>query len=1410
MQVRNIYRGSLRSLVIAFSFFLFAAQLQAAGKQRLHGHRSAAMAQAPLAGEIGSAQTFQLSIGLPLRNQAELKSLLQAIYDPQSSLYRHYLTTGEFTSRFGPSEADYASILLYAEQHGMKVTSTFSNRMVVGVSATAGQVQQAFHVNLHKYNRPDGSIFYGPDDEPSLDLDTPVLHIQGLDNFILPHTNMVISPLAPQSKVKPLATVVAHAGSGPSGLLMGNDFRNAYAPEVALNGSGQSVALFELDTYYPGDVTRYKNQAGLSNTVQNVYLDGWSSSTTPGGGNGEVSLDIDQAMAMAPSSVEICYMGPNINNVLNRIATDNTCKQISSSWGWGPANSTELQIEQQYAAQGQSYFNASGDSGSFSSDPGGNEDDPMQVLVGGTNLSLNGTGGSYNSESAWSGSTGGVLTNLAIPSYQTGISMSSNGGSTSFRNAPDVAAVASGCLLYADNSANVINVGGTSVAAPTWAGFIALVNQQAVAAGKPTLGFPNPAFYNIGKGSNYHTDFHDITSGNNGGFSAVSGFDLVTGWGSPTGQSMINDLSQAVGAPTATPTNTPTPVVASTWRVAAGRGSSFTDSQGHVWAADENFTGGGTNGNTNTITNALPASSDQALYQNERWGNGSPAFTYAFNVPAGSYQVTLKFAEIFDTAAGQRIMNVAINGTQVLTNFDIFADAGGANIADDKVFNNIAPSGGKITVTFSTGTGGSDANVKVDALQVIPQATTPTNTPTKTSTPTNSFTATPTRTSTPTNTATRTNSPTNTSTSTSTFTSTPTRTPTSTFTASFTSTITSTPSNTATKTSTPTATASFTSTNSPTITSTPTATATRTPTNTPAPPTATFTFTSTNTPVTSWRVASGRSTSYTDCQGKVWAADSSFTGGSTNGNTNAITKALPCTTDQALYQNERWGGTGFSYAFNVPAGSYQVTLKFAEIFDAAAGQRVMNISINGTQVLTNFEIFADAGGMNIADDKVFNNISPNASGQIVVNFAATSSSPDQNAKVDALQVVPQPVTVTPTLTNTPVPPTLTFTRTNTSTSTSTTTATFTPTSSSTPTASFTPTSTSTFTNTPTLTPTYTATSTATATNSATNSATVTNTPTSSSTATNTPPPTNTGTATSTFTASFTRTATSTSTPTNTPLAGSVWRVASGRTTSYTDCQGNVWAADVNFTGGSTNGNTNAITKALPCTTDQALYQRERWGGSGFTYTFAVTPGSYQVTLKFAEIFDSPAGRRIQNISVNGTQVLTNFDIFADAGGMNIGVDKLFSNIAPNASGQIVVNFVTTSASPDKNAKVSALQIVPQSAVPATKLAEVSGYAPGPLVDRSSRVVTALPNISRDGTPVRFKFNLTGATQAQLTLFTLQGEKVYQTAVTGDDFLWDLRSHSGALVASGLYIYVVQAVGPDGKPIVYSGKVAILH
>jgi hypothetical protein len=177
---------------------------------------------------------------------------------------------------------------------------------------------------------------------------------------------------------------------------------------------------------------------------------------------------------------------------------------------------------------------------------------------------MNGAGASYASETVWNlgysppawslngngyiGSGGGVSTYYSIPSWQQGINMATNQGSTTMRNIPDVALTASGILVVANNAQPETGVGGTSAAAPLWAGFAALVNQQAANTFKPPVGFLNPAIYAIGKSPNYAAAFHDITTGNNysagspANYPAVPGYDLCTGWGTPNGQNLINAL----------------------------------------------------------------------------------------------------------------------------------------------------------------------------------------------------------------------------------------------------------------------------------------------------------------------------------------------------------------------------------------------------------------------------------------------------------------------------------------------------------------------------------------------------------------------------------------------------------------------------------------------------------------------------------------------------------------------------------------------------------------------------------------------------------------------------------------------------------------------------------------------------
>lgn len=530
--------------------------------QQLHGHVPAAAKCLKPISHLPSDKQLKLAIGLPLHNQQGLSALLQQIYDPSSPDFRHYLTPGQFTENFGPTEQDYAAVLAFARSNGFAITGTHPNRMLVEVTAPVSAVERAFHVNLGVYQHPkEARTFFAPDVEPTLDSSVPVLDIEGLNNYIRPR---------PKShRRNPAQEGVARVGTGPLGNgYMGSDFRTAYVPGVADTGVGQSVALVEFDGFYKNDITQYENYAHISHNIALVTkpLNGFNGVPTTGAnsGNSEVALDIEMAISMAPGlSAVYVYEesypqsgnndqdADNANILLNQIATDNYARQISCSWVT-PLNATSDNIFQQYAAQGQSFFDASGDDGAYEGEVLPPSDNPYLTQVGGTTLTTSGAGGPWLSETVWNqgnatASSGGYSDFYSIPAWQQGINMTGTKGSPTMRNFPDVAAVAENVFVEADNG-QLESFGGTSCAAPLWAGFAALVNQKAATLGMPAIGFINPVLYNIGMASSYGANFHDITTGNSfniytpSQFAAEPGYDLCTGFGTPKGNSLINAL----------------------------------------------------------------------------------------------------------------------------------------------------------------------------------------------------------------------------------------------------------------------------------------------------------------------------------------------------------------------------------------------------------------------------------------------------------------------------------------------------------------------------------------------------------------------------------------------------------------------------------------------------------------------------------------------------------------------------------------------------------------------------------------------------------------------------------------------------------------------------------------------------
>ncbi|MGA7414618.1 MAG: S53 family serine peptidase [Bryobacteraceae bacterium] len=569
---------SLLAIAALMPIVTIVIQAQSLPPRTHHVREATRTGGAKLLGRLPSDQVMTLDVVLSLRDPAGLDSFLKELYDPSSMSYRHFLTVQEFTERFGPSQEDYDAVVDFAKANGFEVVGGTRDGMDVQIKGPISAVETAFHVAMGTYKHPtENRTFYAPDREPTTTLSFQLWHISGLDNYSIPHPMLVNRDDYAKAHGVNAESLVSHAttGSGPSASFLGSDMRAAYYGGTTLTGAGQNLGLLEYYGTDLADLTTYFNNAHQTNNVPITLLstDGTSTSCvySRAGGNcddTEQTLDMTQAIGMAPGLASlVMYIGSTDTAIISAMTTHSPLPiTIGCSWGWTPADPTTLDpYFQKMAAQGQTFFAASGDSSTWSSrNEAWPADDANIVSVGGTDLVTSGAGGLWGSETAWVDSGGGISPDkIAIPSWQqlSGVINSSNKGSTTLRNGPDVSANANFTFyVCADQTTCTANsYGGTSFAAPMWAGYLALANQQLAAKSEPPVGSLNPIIYPQNVTSSYTLDFHDITSGTSGSYSAVAGYDLVTGWGSPN-SGLITALTSTSTSPAFALTASPTSV----------------------------------------------------------------------------------------------------------------------------------------------------------------------------------------------------------------------------------------------------------------------------------------------------------------------------------------------------------------------------------------------------------------------------------------------------------------------------------------------------------------------------------------------------------------------------------------------------------------------------------------------------------------------------------------------------------------------------------------------------------------------------------------------------------------------------------------------------------------------------------
>ena len=545
-----IRRATLFLLVIAALATSASLVCQAEPKPAMtrHVRNTVVNGQAQSLGRLPASQTLRFDLVLALRHAPELDDFLERLYDPSSPSYRQFLTVKEFTERFGPSQEDYDAVVRFAEASGLKVVGGSRDAMDIQLNGSVSAIEKAFHVTMGVYQHPtENRTFFAPDREPTVDLPFQLWHVSGLDNYSIPRPMLQHNDSQAKSNVK---------GSCPGSSYCGSDMRAAYYGGTSLTGAGQTVGLLEYVGYDIADFKTYFKNVKQTNKVpvKGISTDKTSLKCviTMGCDDREQILDMVQAVTMAPGLKALyVFVGSTDTALLSSMTTHSPLSaQVSSSWTWEPSDaSTADPYFKRFAAQGQNYFQAAGDSGKYSRFsqyvfPG---DDAYVTSVGGTDLQTASAGGAWLSETAWSDGGGGYYKPDAfpIPSWQklTGVVTAKNKGSKTLRNAPDISAEANfDFYTCANQEACQSGWGGTSFAAPMWAGYMALVNQQSVAHGKGPLGFINPVIYPLSLSSGYAAAFHDTISGSNG-YPAVKGYDLATGWGSPNGAGLINALA---------------------------------------------------------------------------------------------------------------------------------------------------------------------------------------------------------------------------------------------------------------------------------------------------------------------------------------------------------------------------------------------------------------------------------------------------------------------------------------------------------------------------------------------------------------------------------------------------------------------------------------------------------------------------------------------------------------------------------------------------------------------------------------------------------------------------------------------------------------------------------------------------
>jgi subtilase family serine protease len=502
---------------------------------------------------VDPGKQISIILALPLGDSKGAAEFVQHVSDPKDPLFRQYITPKEFADRYGANADDYAAIKAWAAENQLTIVHEASARTSVTVRGTAAQFERLFGTRLNNYRSSDGKEFYSASVEPTIPnvIAAKVTGVIGLTNSVqyasLAKVHRVFGETAP-------ANVTDSAGgTGPGGAYTPADLRSVYRMPGFGAASPQTVAVFEQGGFFRTDIETFLDRMHLPNRpVKVVNVDGYNGSVDDLGIELEAVLDIDVVIGINPSVKEVLVyedgvdpFGVALIDALEQVATDNQARILSISYGVDEVQQGNAQIAAentaltQLAAQGITVLASAGDGGAYgrtgtnyvpahleAPDPGSQ---PLLTCVGGTTLTT-GPNLSWLEETVWNrlgiavGATGGGVSSYwPIPNWQAPSYVTTNGGSATYRNVPDVGAVGdpyTGVAVYSKMNGGWQQIGGTSLSAPIWAGYLSILNSGLEYVTGQDIGFLNPTLYNPGFGSasQYQYPVPDGTNGDPGMF----------------------------------------------------------------------------------------------------------------------------------------------------------------------------------------------------------------------------------------------------------------------------------------------------------------------------------------------------------------------------------------------------------------------------------------------------------------------------------------------------------------------------------------------------------------------------------------------------------------------------------------------------------------------------------------------------------------------------------------------------------------------------------------------------------------------------------------------------------------------------------------------------------------------------